>query len=403
VGVSVDTDDATASAAVASALPVANGGPPGLWVSRLVLTAVLGGYASVSVVEIVNAPIGSRPGESAAAYAALVIIFGAQFLNSSSGAAKWRPWRRAAMLAAQAAAVYLPLPIVGNYWLGLGGFLAGSALLLVTGWAAWALFAVVVASMPVISLLAFSGSAANVAYAMLAASTLGLFVFGLSRLSLILRYVHAARGDLAQLAIVRERVRFARDLHDLLGYSLSAITLKAELARRLVVANPGRSRDEIAELLDIARQALADVRTVSSGYRSISLSKEADAVASLLTAAGIEARVQISCGPLAEPADTVMATVVRESVTNMLHHSAARACSVEAEVVGDVVRLRIRNDGVERGGATSRPGGGLENLAARLHAIGGRLTATIHDGQFHLLAEAPVIAPTQTWGTRCSR
>jgi two-component system sensor histidine kinase DesK len=351
--------------------------------------AVLAGYASVSVIEIATSPVGAHAGRLAITYLAMAVIFAAQFLNSSSSAAQW-PWRRrVAMLAAQAVATYLPLTIVGNYWLGLGGFLAGSMLLLVPGWAAWGLYAAVVASMPIISWLGFGGSAANVAYALLAAVTLGLFVFGLSRLSLIVRYAHAARGDLAQLAIVRERVRFARDLHDLLGYSLSAITLKAELARRLVAANPGRSRDEIAELLDIARQALADVRTVSSGYRSISLSKEADGVASLLTAAGIEARIEISCGPLEEQADTVLATVVRESVTNMLRHSNARTCSVEAHLTDDVVRLRIRNDGIERGATTSRRNGGLENLAARLHAIGGQLTATIHDGQFDLLAEAP--------------
>jgi two-component system, NarL family, sensor histidine kinase DesK len=188
-------------------------------------------------------------------------------------------------------------------------------------------------------------------------------------------------------------VRFARDLHDLLGYSLSAITLKAELARRLVPVNPGRSRDEIAELLDIARQALADVRTVSSGYRNISLSKEAASVASLLTTAGIDARVEINCGPLDERVDTVLATVVRESVTNMLRHSQARTCSIEARQAGEVIVLRMLNDGVPRSSATGRRGGGLENLAARLEAIGGQLTVTIRDGQFDLLAETPAKPP----------
>jgi two-component system sensor histidine kinase DesK len=213
-------------------------------------------------------------------------------------------------------------------------------------------------------------------------------------LSLIVRYVHAARGELVQLALVRERVRFARDLHDLLGYSLSAITLKAEVARRLVDGNPGRSRDEITELLDIARQALADVRAVSSGYRSISLSKEAAAVGSLLVTAGIGARVDISCGPLDERVDTVLATVVRESVTNMLRHSAARSCSIEARHVGEVIRLRVLNDGVPRGAVTGRHGGGLENLSARLAAVDGRLMVTIDkDGQFDVMAEVPAAPP----------
>lgn len=384
-----DADETSASAMAVALLPTTAGENPGKWVSRLVLIAVLGGYAVVSAIAVGTSPVGSHAGKLAITSAALAVLFAAQFFNSSSSATRWLGWRRWTMLAVQAIVTYLPLLVAGSYWLGLAGFLAGSVLLLVPGWAAWALYGAVVASMPMISSLAYELTPAKAAYNTLSAVVVGLFVFGLSRLSLILRYVHAARGDLAQLAIIRERARFARDLHDLLGYSLSAITLKAELARRLVSANPGRSRDEIAELLDIARQALADVRTVSSGYRNISLSKEADAVASLLTAAGIEARVEISCGPLEEQADTVLATVVRESVTNMLRHSSARSCSIEAHLEDDTVRLRILNDGIPRNAATGRPGGGLENLAIRLDAIGGRLTVTLHYGQFDLLAEAP--------------
>jgi two-component system sensor histidine kinase DesK len=369
---------------------------PGVRVARMVLLAVLCGYATVGAIYFATSPVNSHAGKLAVAYAGIAIIFVGQAVNSSAAAARWPTWRILAMLAVMAAATYLPLLVVGFVWEGLAGFLAGSVLLLVRGWYAWALYAAVVASMPVITSLGFGLGAYVVGYETVNALAVGLLVFGLSRLSLVIRYVHAARGELAQLAVVRERVRFARDLHDLLGYSLSAITLKAELARRLVPANPGRSRDEIAELLDIARQALADVRTVSSGYRNISLSKEAASVASLLTTAGIDARVEISCGPLDERVDTVLATVVRESVTNMLRHSQARVCSIEARQAGDVIQLRMLNDGVPRNAATGRRGGGLENLAARLEAIGGRLTATVSEGQFDLLAEAPARPPETT-------
>jgi two-component system sensor histidine kinase DesK len=386
------------AAAVAPLPPVTGEFPGGTRVTRLILWVVLCGYATVEAFNFATSPIESHAGELAVAYTGLAAILVLQVFNSSFAAARWPAWRRWAMLAAQAAATYVPLLIVGQDWVDLAGFLAGSLLLLVPGPAGWALYGAVVVSSgiytPLLGLGAYWGAAVM-------ASTLatGLFVFGLSRLSLVIRYLHAARGELAQLAIVRERVRFARDLHDLLGYSLSAITLKAELARRLVSANPGRSRDEIAELLDIARQALADVRTVSSGYRNISLSKEAASVASLLSAAGIDVRVEISCGPLDERVDTVLATVVRESVTNMLRHSHARACSIEARQAGEVIVLRMLNDGVPRNAATGRRGGGLENLAARLEAIGGRLTATIRDGQFELLAEAPA-RPPQAAATR---
>jgi two-component system sensor histidine kinase DesK len=192
--------------------------------------------------------------------------------------------------------------------------------------------------------------------------------------------VDATRGELAQLAVINERMRFSRDLHDLLGYSLSAITLKAELTRRLVASNPARARDELAEILDTARQALADVRAVASGYRNISLAKEASSVVALLSAAGIETQAEITCGALDERVDTVLATVLREAVTNMLRHSTARRCSIVAGVDGDQVRLLVANDGVPRSAASSRSGGGLENLTMRVTAIGGELTVQIRGG-----------------------
>ncbi|HEX6519188.1 MAG TPA: histidine kinase dimerization/phosphoacceptor domain-containing protein, partial [Streptosporangiaceae bacterium] len=199
-------------------------------VARLVLWGVLCGYATVEAINFATAPVGSHAGKLTVAYVGIAVILGSQAVNSSDAAARWPPWRRWAMLAVMGAATYLPLLVVGSGWEGLAGFLAGSVLLLVPGWAAWALYAAVVASMLGISLW-FGLHPYFAAFATVSALAVGLFVFGLSRLSQIIRYVHAARGELAQLAVVRERMRFARDLHDLLGYSLSAITLKAELAR----------------------------------------------------------------------------------------------------------------------------------------------------------------------------
>jgi two-component system, NarL family, sensor histidine kinase DesK len=301
-------------------------------------------------------------------------------------------WWRAGLLLTQGLVTYLPLVVLGKEWAGMAGFLAGSVLLLVPGWPAWVLFAVINASMLVGPLLLGLG-AYSVAYLTVASIDIGLVIFGLSRLSDIVRYVHTTRAELAQLAVVKERMRFARDLHDLLGYSLSAITLKAELTRRLVGANPARARDELAEVLDIARQALADVRLVASGYRNLSFAKEAASVSSLLTTAGIDTTVSINCGALAEKVDTVLATVLREAVTNMLRHSSAQHCCIEAWQGEETVRLRIVNDGVPRSAPSDRPGGGLENLAARLTAVGGKLTTrVIPGGSFELSAEAPIMA-----------
>ena len=271
----------------------------------------------------------------------------------------------------------------------MAGFLAGSVLLLVPGWARWALFAAIAVSMLVAEFaVRVDARAPPTTSSRLSIS--GSSCSGSPGWRLVIRYVHATRGELAQMAIANERMRFARDLHDLLGYSLSAITLKVELTRRLVTSNPGRARDEIAEVLDIARQALADVRLVASGYRNISLAKEASAVASLLSAAGIAANVEITCGPLEEKVDTVLATVLREAVTNTLRHSSVRTCSIEARQDGETIRLQVMNDGVSRTAAPEPHGGGLDNLSVRLQAIGGRLTAGIRaDGWFNLVAEAP--------------
>jgi two-component system sensor histidine kinase DesK len=330
--------------------------------------------------------------------ASICVLFALQVFNSSPAAAGWPLRRRLVMLLAQALVTYLPLLVLGRGWGGMAGFLAGSILLLIPGWTASVLFAAVILSMMAAALIA-GMDASSVAYMTVATLDTGLVVFGLSRLSLIIRYLKATRAELAQLAVLRERMRFARDLHDLLGYSLSAITLKAELTRRLAGTNPARVRDELAELLDISRQALADVRLVASGYRNMSLAKEAASVSSLLTTAGIAADVEVDCGPLDERVDTVLATVLREAVTNMLRHSAAQNCLVEASQADGMVDLRIVNDGVPPSADAHREGGGgLANLVWRLQAVGGTLTArTRDDGRFEVIARAPthVTAPPQ--------
>jgi len=373
-------------------LPSAGVIPGGPGLARAIVLAVLCSYVAVQVIDVVTAPLPSYGFKLAVDIAALVGVFALTVWVTSPAAEHWPLWRRVATLAAEAVITYFPLVVLGRYWADMAGFFAGSALLLLSGWMAWALFTAVVASMiPVAAAAAPELGAYGAAYLTLSTLVLGLVVFGLARLSLVIRYVHATRGELAQLAVIGERMRFARDLHDLLGYSLSAITLKAEVIRRLVGSNPARARDELAEVLDIARQALADVRTVASGYRNVSLAKEAGSVASLLTSAGISSRVHIACGALDERVDTVLATVLREGVTNMLRHATPRSCVIEASVAADTVCLRVSNDGVPRSAPANRCGGGVDNLRARLEAIGGELNVEVSgDGWYKVLAEAPL-------------
>jgi two-component system sensor histidine kinase DesK len=361
----------------------------GVVLAKAILVTVLCGFVVVQVLNVLRAPLPSHGIVLGLGLASLVLVFALQVLHSSPSATDWPLRRRLMSLTAQALLTYLPLLAFGREWGAMSGFLAGSVLLLIPGWSAWALFTLIVGSMVVEPWLMGFG-VSEVAYQAIATMDVGLAVFGLTRLAVVIGQLHATRAELAQLAVMRERMRFARDLHDLLGYSLSAIILKAELTRRLVSANPARARDEIAEVIDIARQSLADVREVSGGYRNMSLAKEASSVASLLSTAGIDAHVEVSHGALSEDVDTVLATVLREAATNILRHSTALHCRIQATQAGDIIRLRIANDGVPRSAQSGRHGGGLENLSVRLQAVGGRLTTSITtNGWFEMLAEAP--------------
>lgn len=372
--------------------PVLEAVPGGPRLARAIVLAVLTTYATLQAIDLLVSPLPSHGLELAVDIPAISLLFLLTIWVTSADAEDWPPWQRLAVLTAQGLITYIPVAIFGRLWGDMAGFFAGSALLLLAGWVAWTVFAATIVSILVLSGV-LASDAYDVAYLTLSTLVLGLVVFGLARLSLLIKYVHARRGELAQLAVISERMRFARDLHDLLGYSLSAITLKAEFTRRLIGTNPGRARDELAEVLDIARQALADVRIVASGYRNISLAKEASSVNSLLAAAGIDAQVDINCGMLDEKLDTVLATVLREAITNMLRHSTARHCTIEASLTGDTVSLQVANDGAARA-APSAHRGGLDNLSSRMASIGGHITAQVRDdGWFTVHAQAPLTPP----------
>ncbi|MGZ3147642.1 histidine kinase [Lentzea chajnantorensis] len=186
----------------------------------------------------------------------------------------------------------------------------------------------------------------------------------------------------------QERLRFARDLHDLLGFSLSAITLKVELARRLIGEQTERALRELAEVLGIAREALTDVRAVASSYRELSLADEIESARSVLTAAGVATTIETDLAELSPRSRTVLATVLREGVTNLLRHSEATRCTITVSGTGPVVSIDIVNDGAPARLGTDR-GSGLANLATRATAIGGSLRAEVDAGTHRLHAEVP--------------
>ncbi|WP_338676858.1 histidine kinase [Streptomyces sp. SCSIO 30461] len=360
--------------------------------ARAITTAALLCYATVTILNVLRwgDPTTSRLTVS---MTLIVLIFTVQLAISAPAARSWSIRRKVTVLLLQALLTYLPLFWYGTSWGSMEGPLAATVLLALPSRIAWPAFALVVVSIPVYA--AVEGEPLpQVGYYVIAGIFTGLVIYGLSRLTDLVHEVHAQRAEMARMAVVQERLRFARDLHDLLGYSLSAIALKGELIHRLINTRPEDAREETADLLRVARQALADVRLVSSGYRDMSLRDEAESAAAILTAAEVDTQVDIACGRLHPVVDTVLATALREGVTNILRHSKVQRCSISATADGETVLLSIVNDGAEHHKAPSpqpRPASsGLDNLRQRFTEIGGRLTAELReDGRFHLEAHAP--------------
>lgn len=205
-----------------------------------------------------------------------------------------------------------------------------------------------------------------------------------------------ARATVAQLAANEERLRLARDLHDLLGHSLSLITIKSELAGRMLPGQPDKAAQQVADIEQVSRQALVDVREAVSGYRRPRLAAELAGARVALTAA--EVRAELPAEPdltgVPEESETALAWALREAVTNVVRHSGARRCTVELlrrqTLDGPVLELSVEDDGSgDRGGG---PGHGLTGLTERLTKAGGALEAGGARHGFRLTARVPVDA-----------
>ena len=224
---------------------------------------------------------------------------------------------------------------------------------------------------------------------------LGLDMIGFVRLSDALLELQKAREDLAQQAVTEERLRMARDLHDLLGHSLSLITLKSDLAGRLLEKDPRAATQQVHEVERVARQALRDVREAVAGYRQRTLHGELDGARQILEAAGIECRIEYKPQSLPPDMDIVLAWIVREAVTNVIRHSQARHCLIRIVSNDLQIRAEIRNDGSPRTeSSNAERGSGLSGLAERLAKVGGMIEAgalPVSDGPgFQVKVEIPV-------------
>ncbi|GAA3746001.1 two-component system sensor histidine kinase DesK [Spinactinospora alkalitolerans] len=203
-----------------------------------------------------------------------------------------------------------------------------------------------------------------------------------------------ARHAQARLAVTEERLRFARDMHDLIGHSLSGIAVKSELAARLAERDPARAAQEMAAVQQVARDALREVRSAVSGYRDVDLSDELASVRAVLTAAGVSCTV--TGGDIDMPAElrTLTAWVVREGATNVLRHSVARRCDIMLRREEHAVVIEVHNDGARGGEGILRRGNGLTGLTERVTALGGAFSASAtHGGGFLLRAVLPSPGP----------
>jgi two-component system, NarL family, sensor histidine kinase DesK len=262
------------------------------------------------------------------------------------------------------------IPGTSGDWLTTLVYVAAAAVFLLPSADALAVVILCALTPPVAAALVPGwGAESTVVFAVLLAS---FAMFGVSRLAQRNAELQAAQAQIHRLAVAEERERAARDLHDILGHSLTVIAVKAELAGRLLDVDASRAAGEVADLERLAREALADVRRTVGAYREVSLATELASARSALAAAGVSADLPADIGDLPPGRSELFGWAVREGVTNVVRHSGARRCTI-----------RIRPDRVEvvddgRGPApdagTADGGHGLRGLRERAEQMGGQLT-----------------------------
>lgn len=179
-----------------------------------------------------------------------------------------------------------------------------------------------------------------------------------------------ANEEIERLATIAERERIARDLHDLLGHTLSVVVLKSELAARLIPADPDRATAEVNDIERIGREALGEVRAAVTGYRARGLDAELAGARVALDAAGIDAEVHADPTDLRPEQESALAMAVREAVTNVVRHADAQRATISITTVDTRVRLEVTDDGR---GTSGQEGSGLTGMRERIAVLGGHV------------------------------
>ncbi|MEI8407771.1 MULTISPECIES: sensor histidine kinase [unclassified Kribbella] len=280
-------------------------------------------------------------------------------------------WKRAGYLAAMLALTFALIPSAGQKALTCCVYIAAAAMMALDLRAAIVVVLLLLAGVE-LSMRVVPDWTTDNSYGF--AIFLGaLAVFAMRRA--IQRSIELAktRADMAELAVQEERNRFARDLHDILGHSLTVITVKAELAGRLIEGNPERASAEVADVESLARAALADVRAAVAGYRELSLAGELVSARAALKAAEIKADLPTTVDEVPEENRELFAWVVREGVTNVVRHSGAKRCTIQ--LTASQIEVLDDGKGPTPGGGAS--GHGLMGLRERANQAG----ASVQVGQ----------------------
>jgi two-component system, NarL family, sensor histidine kinase DesK len=195
-----------------------------------------------------------------------------------------------------------------------------------------------------------------------------------------------AQEEVERLAKLAERERIARDMHDLLGHTLSVVVLKSELAQKLMPRDPAKAMQEMAEVERISRQGLAEVREAITGYRSTGLAAEIEHVRATLAAAGIDTTIEARQIALAPAQESALTLALREAATNVIRHAQATRCHIRFYAQDGSALMEVQDDGR---GSTAPFGNGLNGMRERIQALGGMLQRESDSGT-RLLISIPL-------------
>jgi two-component system sensor histidine kinase DesK len=286
----------------------------------------------------------------------------------------WQRSLQGVALGVQAVLTFV-VPIFGGpAWLALGAYLLGSLGIVLRPRLAAPLIAVATAAL-IVLMWRQQVETTEIVLLTLQNVITGLCIAGGVRVGGLAVELFAARDESSALAVDNERLRFARDLHDVLGHSLSAIALKSELTARLLRVKPEAAENELDTIRDIAATSLTDVRAVAKGYRSLNLTREAASLTSVLRSAGVHVTDFAVPEDLPPQVADALAWTLREGVTNILRHANATRVELACTREGTDVELTLSNNGV---GPAKRKtdavgGNGITGLTERVHAVGGQL------------------------------